>query len=149
NFQGNFMGPRAMFNKSALVLSFILASVCFGAGFVLSYREDMMNYSEMGRLAQAHLVYAFELRDDMSMIDWSKNLEKSESILAFRAASDSKIFAEGGNRDHLARTMPDTVSYHFPFQWSYHERLKSASLPSTDLVIVFRTRTGPLFWGLC
>ncbi len=138
-----------MFNKSVLVLSFILASVCFGAGYVLSYREDVNRYGEMGRLAQDHLAYALQLKDDMSMIDWSKSLEKFESVRAFRASSGSKIFAEGGNRDHLAQVIPDNVAYHFPVLWSYHDTLKNGSLPSVDLVIVFQTRTGPLFWGFC
>jgi hypothetical protein len=103
----------------------------------------------MGRLAQDHLAYAFQLKDDMSIVDWSKKMERSENVLAFRAASASKVFAEGGNREYIGRTMVDNVQYHFPFQWSYHDTLKSALFPSTDLVIVFRTGTGPLFWGIC
>jgi hypothetical protein len=143
------MGLGSLFQKQVLTLVLSLTAICFGVGFILSYQDERARYDEMGHLAQDHLTYAVQLKDDMSVIDWAKDLEKVDGILVFQATEGTKLLAEGGNRDRLPSFIDEGTFYQFPFQWNYHSTFHIGGTTGPTLTVVFRTKTGPLFWGLC
>ena len=130
----------------AFLFLFPLLALCLG--FVLSYQQDQMRVSELGRIAWLHFLYAEELKDDMAVIDWSKNLEKLGNVRAFEANVDSKTVAGGGNRDFLLSGTPEGVSYHFPSEWSYHVFSAKEGSPIKEFILVCHSSPGPLLWAL-
>ncbi|HJT24776.1 MAG TPA: hypothetical protein VJ873_09380, partial [bacterium] len=101
-----------------------------------------------GNLAWLHLSYAEELKDDMAVIDWSKNLEKLDSVRAFQVLSNSKIVAEGGNKNYLPSSVPQGVAYFFPSEWSFRVGSGKPQAPAEEFTLVLHLGPGPLLWGL-
>ncbi len=132
--------------KSPWIIVLALACVAGTLGFMLSYQDEQTQFSQMASIAESHLSYASQLKDDMALIDWSKGLEKLPSILAFRASFDNKVIAEGGNKQFCPDTMPNGVSFEFPYRWIVQWQKDSAPL---QLTMVFQNFRGPLFWSLC
>jgi hypothetical protein len=119
----------------------------FSLGFGVSFYQDQERVLEMGRMAWTHLHYALELKDDMAVIDWSKNLEKMDSVLAFKATADSKPVAEGGNRNFLSTGTAAGPVYRFPSHWVFTIGSPSNSAAPKELTVVFKFRPGPPGWG--
>lgn len=118
-------------------------------GFYLSYQEEQTRFSEMTAIAESHLIYALQLKDDMALIDWSKSLEKLPSILAFQARSGSKVMAAGGNEQVCPILSTDGFSFNFPYRWTVHSTFNKTSGTPTDLTIVFQDFHGPILWAIC
>lgn len=98
-------------------------------------------------MAWAHLHYALELKDDMAVIDWSKNLEKMDSVLAFKATVDSRSIAEGGNRNLLPTGNTMGPTYRFPTDWVFVIGGAAGSASPKELTVIFRFGPGPPGWG--
>jgi hypothetical protein len=139
--------------QSASKLQWIIVltlSLTSGAlGFCLSYQEDQTRFYEMNWVAESHLIYALQLKDDMALIDWSKDLEKLPSVLTFQARSGSKVVADGGNKDMCPLVSSNGLSFDFPYRWTIHSMLNKESATPTDLTIVFQDFHGPLLWAIC
>ncbi|HTA76133.1 MAG TPA: hypothetical protein VK791_03130 [bacterium] len=136
--------PRS--SKSLWIIVLTSALIAGTLGFTLSYQDEQTRFSQMASIAESHLSYAAQLKDDMALIDWSKGLEKLPSILAFRANLDTKVLAEGGNKQFCPATAPNGVSFEFPYRWVIHWQKDSTML---ELTLVFQNFRGPLFWALC
>ena len=136
--------PRS--SKSLWIIVLTLSLVAGVLGFTLSYQDEQTRFLQMASIAESHLSYASQLKDDMALIDWSKGLEKLPSILAFRANLDTKVLAEGGNKQFYPTTAPNGVSFEFPYRWVIHWQKDSTTL---ELTLVFQNFRGPLFWALC
>jgi hypothetical protein len=134
--------------KSLWTFVFIAALAAATIGFILSYQDEQTRFSEMGLIAESHLNYALQLKDDMALIDWSKGLEKLPSISAFQAVSDSKVVAEGGNKQLCPPIAADGISFQFPYRWMVHFSFRKDSVTPIALTLVFQDLRGPLFWGL-
>ena len=78
------MKPLVFFPLRNLLLLVLLALIAFIVSFGVAYQQDEARVMDFGKLAWAHLSYAEELKDDMAVIDWSKNLEKMDTIRAFQ-----------------------------------------------------------------
>ena len=143
------MKPGFHPSRAALGLSLLFSILAFGLGFELSYRQDCAQVAEIGLLSWAHFSYAAELKDDMAVIDWSKNLEKLEAVRAFQVNVDSKTVAEGGNQNYLSQGFPEGVSYLFPSGWSFRLVSEPKSGPKRDFTLVYQSHPGPFWWGLC
>jgi hypothetical protein len=135
-------------SKSTWIVLLTVALAASILGFTLSYQDEQTRFSEMGSLAELHLIYALQLKDDMALIDWSKGLEKLRSVLTFQARVDSKLVAEGGNQLMCPSVSVDGLSFHFPYQWMVHYSFHKDSATSGDLTVVFQDFRGPLFWGI-
>lgn len=134
--------PRALF--LLLVLSF----ACSFSAFFLGYHQDSARVSSLGQLAWAHLSYAEELKDDMGVIDWSKNLEKLDAVRAFQVVLGSKVLAEGGNRNSLPTQAAPGVAYLFPSDWSFQRTASQGSLAPMEFTLLLHLGPGPFLWGL-
>jgi hypothetical protein len=129
----------------------ILLTVALAAsvlGFSLSYQDEQTRFSQMSLLAEAHLIYALQLKDDMALIDWSKSLENLPSVLAFQAHSGSTVVAEGGNKEMCPVVSGDSFSFDFPYRWIVHSTFNKDSVTPADLTMVFQDFHGPLLWSL-
>src|ERR1700722_16842979 len=124
--------PKSLWN-----IVFIAALIAATLGFILSYQDEQTRFSEMGLIAQSHLNYALQLKDDMALIDWSKGLEKLPSVSAFQATSASKVVAEGGNKQLCPAVLTDGVSFQFPYRWMVHSSFRKDSLTPIALTLVF------------
>ncbi len=140
------MEPMFRSAKSPWIIVLILSLAAGALAFALSYQDEQTHFSQMASIAESHLSYASQLKDDMALIDWSKGLEKLPSVLAFRANSETKILAEGGNKQFCPATGPNGVSFEFPYRWVIHWQKDSTTL---ELTLVFQNYRGPLFWAIC
>lgn len=127
--------------------SLVLALSASLAGFEIAYQQDASQIADSGRLAWLHLAYAQELKDDMAIIDWSKNLEKLGTVRVFQATSNSKTIVQGGNANYLPSAVPDGVAYLFPSDWSYQETSPKSASNSLEFTAVFHSWPGPFLWG--
>jgi hypothetical protein len=134
--------------KSLWTVVFIAALAAAMLGFILSYQDEQRRFLEMDSMAESHLNYALQLKDDMALIDWSKSLEKLSSVSAFQAISNSKVVAEGGNKQLCPSISPNGVSFNFPYRWMVHSSFRKDSATPGELIVVFQDLRGPLFWGL-
>ena len=134
--------------KSLWTIVSVIALAAAAFGFIFSYQDEQTRFSEMGLLAQSHLNYALQLKDDMALIDWSKGLEKLPSVSAFQAVSDTKVIAEGGNKQLCPSVLTDGVSFRFPYCWIVQTSLRKDSATPIALTLVFQNLRGPLFWSL-
>ena len=125
----------------------ILSLISFAAGFGAAFRSDAARTQELGQLAWNHLLYAVEVKDDMAVIDWSKTLGKSENLLAFRAAQNSKTLAEGGNQDFLNK-VDLTLAFALPDRFYVAFSSNKPSSNTLTLLMAYRANPGPFFWGL-
>ncbi len=137
-----------MIHKPNLLIPLTFSILAFVSGFGISYQQDIARVKEVGQLAWLHLEYAEELKDDMAIIDWSKNLQKLDGILAFQALNDTKLIAEGGNRNFLPAVKKLGVSYLFPAKWIFDTELTNADKMRKEFTMVYRAWPGPLIWGL-
>ncbi len=139
--------------QSALKLQWIivitLALAAGALGFYLSYQEEQTRFSEISAVAESHLIYALQLKDDMALIDWSKDIEKLPSILTFQALSGSKVVAEGGNQTLCPIVSSDGLSFDFPYRWTFHSTFNKESGTLANLTMVFQDFRGPLLWAGC
>ena len=142
------MNAPALTAKSIHGLKFLLPFFTFIIGFFISYQQDRIHVSEVGHLAWLHWRYASDLKDDMAVIDWSKNLEGMEAILAFQVKSGPNIITDGGNREYLGVRNQDGISFELPDRWSYVQSLKKDSPASDQFTMVYHSVPGPLLWGL-
>lgn len=142
------MKPLTFFPLRNPFLLVLLSFIAFIASFCIAYQQDAARVTELGKLAWAHLSYAEELKDDMAVIDWSKNLEKMDTMRAFQATVNSKGIAKGGNQDYLPATVSEGVSYLFPSDWSFCVISPKGLQSQVELTMIFKTWPGPFFWGL-
>lgn len=134
--------------QRTLILSLFFSILAFCFGFGISYRQDRNEVIEIGQLAWDHLIYALELKDDMAVIDWSKNLEKLDHLLSFQVKVGSKDIAEGGNRNFLSPEIPEGVSYIFPSNWRFRIVLDKSAQDSKEFILVYHSWPGSMIWGL-
>src|SRR5665213_3413130 len=118
-------------------------------GFYLSYQDEQTRFSEMNAVAESHLIYALQLKDDMAFIDWSKSLEKLPSVLTFQAHSGLKVIAAGGNEQMCPVVSSDGLSFDFPYRWTVRSTFNKESGTPTNLTMVFQDFHGPLLWAIC
>ena len=142
------MGKGISSLRSNPILLLLLPTLAFGAGFGLAIQMGQEHTREVGGMAGSHLDYALELKDDIAVIDWAKDMQKADKVLAFRAVAGSKVVAEGGNRNLLAGTFPMGTSYLFPDQFLYHETSDRNLQNPRELFLCYRASPGPLFWAL-
>jgi hypothetical protein len=137
--------PFSFQNVLLLISSSLLASIM---GFGIAYQQDSARFKDLGMIAWAHLTYAEEMKDDMAVIDWSKNLEKLDIVKAFKFSLGSKKVAEGGNLNFLPATVSEGAAFLFPSDWSF--RILSSKDPQevASLTIVFHSWPGPFFWSI-
>jgi hypothetical protein len=142
------MNPFTLFSRRQFITLVLFSTLSFALGFGLSYQQDGNQVGEMGQLALAHLSYAQELKDDMAVIDWSKNVEKLNGLRSFQFKVNSKVTIEGGNQDFLAHPIEDGIGYDFPSSWSY--RITSNSDPQNvkEFILICNLWPGPFLWGL-
>jgi hypothetical protein len=122
--------------------------LAFALAFELAYQQDKIRVAETGQLAWFHFLYAEELKDDMAVIDWSKNTGNLSGLRAFQVKVNSKVVAEGGNRDFLTDSTAEVIRYHFPSGWTYHVTSKSGSQDLNEFTLEINTWPGPFLWGL-
>src|SRR5579871_5884746 len=144
-FQGKFVKSSPLF--PILFFSLGPALLAFLAGFGIAYQQDASHTADLGRLAWVHLAYAQELKDDMAVIDLSKNLEKLESVRAFQVTAHSKSIVQGGNVNYLPSSTPEGVAYLFPSDWTYHETSVKGTPAPFEFTVLFHYRPGPVLWG--
>jgi hypothetical protein len=126
----------------------LFSALAFALAFGLAYRQDKIRVAETGQLAWFHFLYAEELKDDMAVIDWSKNTGNLSGLRAFQVKVNSKVVAEGGNRDFLTDPTMEGVLYHFPSGWTYHAISRSYPQDIKEFILEMNTWPGPLLWGL-
>lgn len=134
--------------KLTHILRLILATAFFCGGVTLAYFQDKSNSLKVFELADSYLTYAFELKDDMALIDVSKKLEALPDVLAFRAIQNSKVITEGGNRNYLLAIKPQGISFSFPSRWSFHVTRQKNAQNSFDFMMVCNSTPGPFLWGI-
>lgn len=134
--------------KSQWIILLIIALAASVLGFGLSYQDEQIRFSQMSLLAEAHLIYALQLKDDMALIDWSKGLENLPSVLAFQVHTGSTVVAEGGNKEMCPVVSNDSFSFDFPYRWIVHSTFNKASVIPSDLTMVFQDFHGPLLWSI-
>jgi hypothetical protein len=139
---------KAPLPPRGLLLLFLLSLVFSFLAFFTAYQQDVARVSSLGQLAWAHLSYAEELKDDMAVIDWSKNLENLEDIRAFQVTSNSKVIAEGGNRNCLPTTSAPGVTYRFPSDWNFQTIASKGPLSPMEFTLVLHSGPSPFLLGL-
>ncbi len=135
-------------NSSLWIAIFLVSLTAFTLGFFLSIQDEQARFSELDALSQSHLIYALQLKDDMAVIDWSKDLEKLPSMVVFQVKSPTKLIAQGGNQNLYPISAPTGLSFHFPYQWISHTSFTVLGT-SIEMTAVFQDPKGPLFWGFC
>jgi hypothetical protein len=134
-------------HKSNLLITLAFSVLAFGVGFGISYHQDSVRVGEFGQLVWFHLNYAEELKDDMAVIDWSKNLQKFDDVLVFQATNDKKVMAEGGNRNFLPPLNKEGVYFSLPPRWVFHKEMMNFEKKKKELTVVYRVWPGPVNWG--
>lgn len=134
-------------SKLILAQLLLLSLLAFGFGFFISFRQEKNRVLEEGQLAWLHLTYALDLRDDMAVIDWSKNLEALEGVSAFQAKAGPKILAEGGNRDYLEPVAGPGIYFLPPSRWIFFQRGTRGRQDPREFTFVDASSPGPLLWG--
>jgi hypothetical protein len=134
-------------SKLQWIIVLTLSLAAGALGFYLSYQEEQTRFSEMSVIAESHLIYALQLKDDMALIDWSKDLEKLPSVLTFQALLGSKVVAEGGNQTMCPVLSTDGLFFDFPYRWTVHSTFNTESGTSINLIVVFQDFHGPLLWA--
>jgi hypothetical protein len=143
------MESRQRTSKLPWIVLLVLSLAAGTLGFSLSYQDEQTRFLEMISVAQSHFTYALQLKDDMAMIDWSKDLEKLPSVLTFQAHSGSKVIADGGNKEMCPVVSHDGFSFDFPYRWIVHSTFNKETGTPADLTIVFQDFHGPLLWCVC
>ena len=142
------MKSSTLFPRRILLPSFLLSTLAFLLGFGIAYQQDAAYVANFGKLAWLHLSYAEELKDDMAVIDWSKNLEKLDAVKAFQVRLNSKSIAEGGNANFLPAVAPDGVAYRFPSDWSFRTASGKDNASPLEFLLLLHSSPGPFLWGL-
>jgi hypothetical protein len=133
--------------NNPLLFSIFFSTLAFGGAFWFSLQRDRDQAAELGQLAQSHLSYALQLRDDMAVIDWARSLEKSNHISAFQATVQSKQVAQGGNENFIpAQTRPG-LHFRFPSNWIFRSDWTVEGSDSNRLLLVYHPSPGPLAIG--
>lgn len=135
-------------NSSLWMAVFLVSLAAFALGFFLSIQDERTRFSELNALSQSHLTYALQLKDDMAVIDWSKDLEKLPSMVVFQVKSPTKLIAQGGNQNLYPASATMGLSFHFPYQWISRNSFTVLGTP-VEMTAVFQDPKGPLFWGFC
>jgi hypothetical protein len=147
-YKEEIVAPQMTFRKPDLLITLAFSILAFGAGFGISYQQDFAHAGELGQMAWLHLIYAEELKDDMAVIDWSKNLQKFDDVLVLQAMTDKKVIAEGGNRNFLPTLKKDGVYFSFPHRWDFHKETMNFEKKNEGLTVVYQLWPGPIIWGL-
>ena len=142
------MNPPASPGKIRFVFFLALLILIFTLGFFLSFARDQSRARDTGRLAWSHLIYVLDLKDDMAVVDWSKNLETLEIVAAFRVKSAGKVVIDGGNLEFLPAAVPEGVSFRAPDRWIFEQREEKAGREPREFVMALHFHPGPLLWGL-
>ncbi len=142
------MNSSSSFPSRSLLLLFLLPLLAFPAAFFTAYQGELVRVTALGQLSWAHLSYAEELKDDMAVIDWSKNLERLPGMRAFQVVLDSKVVAQGGNLEYLPQRPVSGVYFLFPSDWSFQSGSHRGPHLSLKFTVVFHSWPGPFFWGL-
>jgi hypothetical protein len=129
-------------------LGLVLPPGLFVLAFALAYRQNAEQMAQTAQLASAHLRYARELKDDMGLMDWSKSLEKLDSVLAFRVTAGPKVLAQGGNQDLFPANLPEGLRFVPPSTWNFRQVSSEDPQNPEEFALVLRTRPSPLLWGL-
>ena len=141
------MSPISFNRLGGPAFLFLIPLLALALGFVLSYQQDQLRVSELGRIAWLHFLYAEELKDDMAVIDWSKNLEKLENVRAFEAKVDSKTVAGRKSGLPFVRN-PRRGFLSFSIRWSYHVFSAKEGSPIKEFILVCHSSPGPFLWAL-
>ncbi len=141
------MNPFTFLNRGRFILLSLFPILAFALGFNLSYQQDIIRVGEIGQLAFAHLCYAQELKDDMAVIDWSKNIEKLDGLRAFQVKVNSKVTSKGGNQDFLTSSISEGTEFVFPTNWSYRVSSNVDPQNTKEFILIYRPWPGPLLWG--
>jgi hypothetical protein len=136
------------YRKHAFSLAMVIVLTASVFVFVGSYRQGFAHVSETAALARFHFLYALEMKDDIGVIDWAKNLEKQDQVLAFQALVNGKVVAEGGNQEYLPVSTSEGVQYVFPATWRYYGRETRLPQISAELFLACRSHPGPFVLAL-
>jgi hypothetical protein len=142
------MNPPPFFHRSQVISLLLFSALAFASAFGLAYQQDRIRVAQAGQLAWFHFLYAEELKDDMAVIDWSKTTGNLDGLRAFQVKVNSKVVAEGGNRDFLPDAPAEGTAYHFPSGWTYRVTSKTDPPEVKEFILVVDTWPGPWLWGL-
>ncbi len=142
------MNSDRLFNLPQLITLLLLSTLAFAFGYDFSYQQDQNRIVEMGQLAFFQFSYAEELKDDMAVIDFSKNIEKLDGLKCFQFKVNSTVVAEGGNQEFLTHPISDGIKYSFPFNWNYRATSNPDTQKTEDFLLIYTLWPGPLLWGL-
>jgi hypothetical protein len=141
------MNLRIKENKRAWLALVAFSLVASALAFGFAFQVRSVRISEVAQLAQAHLIYALKQKDDMAVIDWSRDLEKMENVLAFQASLNQTRVAEGGNRDFLSNPGWIGVPFRSIFQWPRLLEGGGESLSRLDFLLIYRSKPDPILCG--
>ncbi len=141
------MNPR-LYLKNPMPGILGLCLICFLSGFWLTCQQGAQRVDEETRLALSHLAYALQMKDDLAVIDFSHNLEKMDSVIAFQALQDSKTVCAGGNRGALLNQAAPGVHFIFPSQWVCSQITGESQAHPLTLILVLQMNPGPFLGGL-
>ena len=131
---------------------FLIFSACsalvFGGAFGVAFLQDRDRAADLGHLAWTHYLYAHELKDDMALIDWSKDLEKIGAVKVFRVRLNERIVASGGNQNFLPSENAAGFAYQFPADWVFRATSKVDLSTNLSFTILFHLPPGPIGWGM-
>ncbi len=122
--------------------------ISFLSGFWLTYQKDRLAAGEEAQLALSHFVYALQMKDDLAVIDFSHQLEKLESVVAFQALLDSKPICAGGNRGALANPCAPGVHFFVPSRWVCVQTMDKGQGHSLSWMLILRLNPGPIVVGM-
>jgi len=134
-------------NKKAWLTLLSASSLVFAFTYGFAVSERTERVKEVAQLAQAHLVYALKQKDDMGVIDWSKDLEKMENVLAFQATLNQKSVIEGGNRDLLLNPGRIGTFYRSSAQWVQLSGDGAEVQNQLDFSLIYRSKPDPVLFG--
>jgi hypothetical protein len=142
------MNSFPFFNRRQFIPLLLFSTLGLASGFGVSYQQDESRINEMGQLALSYLSYPEDLKDDMAMIDWSKNMEKLNGLRYFQVKVNSKVTEEGGNQEFLTPPIAEGIEYDLPSNWSYHVTSNADPQNTKEFLLIYNLSPGPLFWGL-
>jgi len=142
------MPSGAKIAKTLPLLGFALSLVLFSCGFFLAYHQDAREAEKFSHIAFSHFSQSRLARDDMGLIDWARDLEYSEGVLAFKAAQGGKILAKGGNQNFIPFSSIPGTRFVLPSTWITRLGSENDSQGRETFDLALALWPGPLLWGL-
>ncbi len=125
-----------------------LCLAAFSGSFAFARKEALTLSALVGDSAFEHLEYLLEQKDEMSIIDWAKRLERAQGVRAFQATLGSRTIARGGNEDLLPTKTDRGSAFSFPSETLFVGESGDSSSGILRFLLLQRARPDPLTWGL-